>query len=197
MRAIYILLLTLASVKGFSQEDNVIPAAVPERFKLYYYAPIAFGDNMLAKAHTNNFNGFGLSLTLFRINQVHVNITFEHNSFSVSDVSLAGNSTTSNFSNYLIEGMYKLQLTDQMAVSPKIAIGTAAIKQSNGRQDFGTQHGVSFNIGGEFDYKIIGRLRAFAGLGYSYISFTVNTAPELKTFYGNAHMLNLSIGLKI
>jgi hypothetical protein len=197
MRAIYFLLLIFTSLSGFGQENNVDTEAVPERFKLYYYAPVTFGDNMLSKAHTNDFNGFGLSLTLFRIKQVHVNIAFEHNSFTVSDVSLAGNSTKSNFSNYLIEGMYKFQFTGQMAINPKIAIGTASIDQSNGRQDFGTQYGVSFNIGGEFDYKIAGRLRAFAGLGYSYISFNINTAPELKSFYGNAHMLNLSMGLKI
>lgn len=197
MKAIYCLVLTLLSALCFSQENSEKIEASPESFKLYYYAPIPFGNNMLSKAHTNDFNGFGISVRLFRIRQVHVNIAFENVGFSATDVSMAGNIEASKLTNFILEGMYKVPLTGRITVNPKIGIGAAQIRQSGNGQDFGKQPGISFNLGGEVDYKIVGRFRAFAGVGYSYMRMRIDTAPELESFYGNVHTLNLLIGLKI
>jgi hypothetical protein len=200
MKYIYTIVAFFIVATGFCQETDSTYTEKPELKKeyvnLYYIIPGAFGDNILAKAHDGQ-SGYGLGVNLYSYQNFYLMATVENTQYKVTDVSIASTATRTTITNLNLGVMYKIPLLKRLTVNPKIAVGYVKLKQKGNGNDYGTHDGTGYTAGFNADYNIVGPLRFFAGVNYTYIVLPTNVNSSYESYFGKLHQVNISIGLKL
>ncbi len=109
---------------------------------------------------------------------------------------MVGNFNTANLGYLYGELKYKFVPLKNIAVNPKIAVGYTWLTQYSSEKNYGNTDGVAYTAGFSIDYRLIMRVRIFAGLNYRYTVLKMHTDPEYESFYSNPQLLNIVAGIK-
>lgn len=194
----YSLLLIVFCLKmSYGQEKKTKTSlAFKPEFNLCAIAPINFGDNYLAKANKPHI-GIGMNFNFIQVQHFKLGMGYDFISYSITDVSKAGNIGSSRYNSvYGLLG-YEIKLSNEFYLQPYLGLGSVKLNFKSGNRSFGHQTGNDFRIGFNVDYKLDKTISAFAGLGYVSTGYNINTTPEFVSFYDNSKMLQINIGLKI
>lgn len=165
-------------------------------FRLNAIIPNNFGDNYLAKANQSNI-GIGANINFLDFRHFQLGMGYDFISYSVTDVTKAGNIESSRYNSvYGILG-YESQLSDKFYLQPYLGFGSVKLNFKSDDRSFGHQTGNNFRIGFNLDYKLDKTICIFAGLSYISNNYDIKTAPEYISFYDNSKMLQINIGIKL
>lgn len=192
-----ILIIIFCLNLSYAQEKKTKPSLVfkPE-FSLYAITPNNFGDNYLAKANKPHI-GIGSNFNFLQIQHFKLGMGYDYISYSVTDISRAGNIGSSRYNSFYGLLGYEIKLSNDIYLQPYWGFGSVKLNFKSGDRSYGHQTGNDFRIGCNFDYKLDKTISAFAGLGYVSSNYDINTAPEFVSFYDNSKMLQINIGIKI
>lgn len=157
--------------------------------------PSAFGENMLSEAHNPKL-GWGISTSPFSIYNIKLGFGFDFTRFETTDFALAGNVDRSELLNFYGYLAYPLDITDKIALEPKVGIGGNKLRQKLGEKDFGNMKGTSFLFGTSLEYEIAYPLEFFLGADFVKTKFKVESHPNNQNFFENANQFNIYLGLK-
>jgi hypothetical protein len=122
---------------------------------------------------------------------------YDYISYSITDVSKAGNIGSSRYNSvYGLLG-YEIKFSNEFYLQPYLGFGSVKLNFKSGDRSFGHQTGNDFRIGFNLEYKLDKTISAFGGLGYVSSTYDVKTAPEYIYFYDNSKMLQINIGFKL
>lgn len=200
MKHIIFLLILCTGLQAMAQEidDSAGNETKKEYFKLYYIAPGAVGNNVLAKANKGEL-GTGIGVTLFAGGNFHGIIGYEYVNYRVTDISLAGNATDTRLGRVYGQLLYKTPMGyERLVLNPKFSMGYTNIKQRGVEaKNFGLQEGVSVSPGFDIDFIVEGPLRIYAGIDYILSFPETYTNSRYRSFYGTIQQLNFTFGIKL
>jgi len=191
---LFVLLFQLGFSQKNTQNDGVF--SVKSSLRINGIIPINLGNNYLNKANKANF-GYGLNWSILNYKGFKTGIGYEYIHYSVTDISKAGNINSSRYSDFYGFLSYDYFLNDHFSFTPFIGSGSATIHFSSNPKIITNQNGTMFKIGVQSDYRLNDTFSCFMGISYTHSKFTVNTTPELISFYDNSKTIQLCIGLKI
>lgn len=194
----YRFLLILFCLKlSYGQEKKTKTSLVfkPE-FSLYAIVPNNFGDNYLAKANKPHI-GVGTNFNIIQFQHFKLGMGYDFISYSITDVSKAGNIGSSRYNSFYGLLGYEIKLSNEFYLQPYLGFGSVKLNFKSGDRSFGHQTGNDFRIGFNVDYKLDKTISAFAGIGYLSSNYDIKTAPEYISFYDNSKMLQINIGIKV
>lgn len=175
-------------------------------FRVYGIVPISLGDNYLAKANDSKLSA-GINMSMFEYHNFRLIAGFDHIYYDVNDVSLAAAVNHSRSNAIYGAVSYEIPVARSLTVQPYIGGGWSAINfiRSDGNDVlFGEnsssidhQEGKHFRVGFYTDYRIDKIFSFFAGVNYVKAKYTIDTVPELKSFFGNAETVQINFGIKI
>jgi len=191
------LLLLAFVLTGFSvwSQDSIAKPFNKEYFRIYYVAPGAVGNNVLAKANEGKY-GAGLAVALYSYQRFHFFLGYEISKYDITDASLAGNIETTWISNAHIGALYKLPIAKNIDFNPRFAIGYFGVNQRQDGDNYGKQFGPAFSPGADIDFKIAGGFRLFAGVNYTVAFPETHTNKEFQSFFGTLQQFNIVAGIK-
>lgn len=158
--------------------------------------PLNFGDNFLAKSN-NSRVGIGTNFSFLRIKNFKLGVGYDYIPYTATDITRAGNIESSSFHLAYGDISYEIKLLEKLNIEPYFGFGGTKLKFKSSRGDIGNQEGNNLRIGFNTDYQLAKRLSAFVGICYLQSKMDMNTSPEFISFYDNAKMIQINIGLKI
>ncbi|MGC4039329.1 MAG: hypothetical protein QM710_00640 [Flavobacterium sp.] len=198
-KSICLFLLVFTSV-AFSQNNDTTETKKAElefkvnaRFQLLY--PIQFGNTALAKAHEAR-PGISAQMNLLDYQHFKAGFGFDFVTYDITDQQVIANLSTSKYTSAYFLLSYEYKLTDKIMITPNFGYGSGSLELGSRSSRFGKQHGKELRIGGIIDYKIGKSTYVFFGLNYINNRFSVQTAPEYKSFFSKANQIQLSAGIR-
>ena len=158
--------------------------------------PSNSGENFLAQANDNKI-GIGTNFSFLRIYNFKLGAGYDFIPYSSTDITRTGNISGSEFHIAYGDVSYEVKIVERLNIEPYIGYGGAKLKFKSDGRNFGNQTGNNFRIGFNADYKLTKRLSGFIGLSYLESKLDIKTSPEFISFYDNAKMIQMNIGLKI
>jgi hypothetical protein len=193
--SLLLLLFCLNISYGQEKKAKSVLTFKPE-FSLYAIGSNNFGDNYLAKANKSHI-GIGVNFNFIQVQHFKLGMGYDYISYSITDVSKAGNIGSSRYNSvYGLLG-YEIKLSNEFYLQPYLGFGSVKLNFKSGDRSFGHQTGNDFRIGFNLEYKLDKTISAFGGLGYVFSNYDVKTAPEFVSFYDNSKMLQINIGFKL
>jgi hypothetical protein len=158
--------------------------------------PLNFGDNFLNESN-DSYIGVGTNFSFLRIDNFKLGAGYDFIFYTTSDITRAGNINGANLHTYYGDVSYEINVLEKLNIEPYFGFGGVELKFRSSGRNFGKQTGNNLRIGFNTDYKLAKRLSAFVGICYSHYNLDINTSPEFVSFYDNAKMIQINIGLKI
>jgi len=208
MRILTIFIAIMYFQPAFCQDEVKDKAFFVEPlFRVHGILPVDLGTNYLANANKGKVS-FGINMSMFEYHNFRLAVGFDRMYYDVTDVSKAATVDHSRYNLLYAQILYEFPITKNFSVQPYVGFGSSEInfvRSSDTRINyFGVeannivrQRGINVRGGFYADYRIDKVISFFAGVGYVQSSLDVDTAPEFKSYFGEAKMLQINLGLKI
>lgn len=193
-----LLIALLLSQTLFSQEETVKKdRTFSFNHQLFFFINnhTNFGDNFLSKANEPQFFGFGTQYNFIKFYDFKVGAGYDIMKYKVTDESLAGNISTTNYSNLFLKIQYEYNVSPKWTVEPNIGIGRPSIHQKTGQKSYGRFYGTSYSLGTNISYELMDHIAIFGGVNYNYSGFKVTTAKEYMDFFEKSNQIQVALGL--
>lgn len=156
--------------------------------------PKALGNNFLSEAYVVN-SGFMGELSVFFEEHYFVGYQGIFNSSEVENNALVGQFDRSKIQHHYLQGGYSF-LPKEHKIGIITAIGLGFARYKNFKEDTRfLDDGFSLMANTRLNYRFSSVLGLHAGIQLSNDFMNTETAPELESFFKNAHTLHVSTGL--
>lgn len=160
------------------------------------FFPVAFGDNMLAKAHKPQFGG-AMNASLFSLLGVRAGIGGSIAHYKVDDRTLAGDFRRSSYMALYPFLAYPIAVSDKITLSPEVGGGFAFIHQSKSPDRESDQEGFELRAGVYASYRLSQHTSVYGGISYQHAQLEGQAPPALKDYYSKMEQLQIGIGLQV
>ncbi|MBE8724150.1 hypothetical protein [Flavobacterium hungaricum] len=192
---VFIFLFILQLTYGQKTENNNL-VKFNHDIRVNAIIPSNFGANFLAEANDGKL-GIGTNFSFLRIHNFKLGAGYDYIPYSTTDITKAGNIDGAHYHTAYGNISYEIKILEKLNIEPYFGIGDVRLKFSSSDKSFGKQTGNNIRIGFNTDYQLAKRLSVFLGLCYLHSNLDINTSPEFVSFYDNAKLIQLNIGLKI
>ncbi|MFB9080918.1 hypothetical protein ACFFLS_22485 [Flavobacterium procerum] len=158
--------------------------------------PSNFGENFLAEANDSKI-GIGTNFSFLRIHNFKLGVGYDYMPYSTTDITRAGNISSAQFHTAYGDISYEIKIAKKLNIEPYFGVGGAELKFKSDGRSFGKQTGENIRVGFNTDFQLAKRLSVFLGLCYLNSNLDINTSPEFVSYYDNAKLIQVNIGLKI
>lgn len=156
-----------------------------------------FGDNYLSKGHQNPSIGVQLKSEFLHYKKLNLGISFEKSTQKVTDFSIGGVISKTNSSAVVGYLSYDIYKKSKIKLSPEINMGQIELKQKSGKKKYGTQNGIQFGVGLNFNYLKNKKHSYYSNLSYNRYQFNVATSSEFTDYFNHSNSFSLSFGIKL
>ena len=156
--------------------------------------PNALGSNFLSEAYAVKA-GFMGELSIIFDDRYFIGYQGIFNNAQVENTALVGQFDRSNIRHHYLQGGYSFfSRARRIGLTTGIGVGYARYRNKKGNTKF-YEDGISLMANTKVSYRFSSFLGLHAGLQFSSDFLNTETAPELESFFKNAHTLYFSAGL--